>query len=72
MSSDKTTLQALEKIVAALLVELKKTQGVSISDVKNKAKLSVDSRLHPDGDQNKVSSENMEVANEIDRILGSL
>jgi hypothetical protein len=71
MSSDKSTLQALEKIAAALLVELKE-KGISISKVKDKAKLSVDPRLHPDGEQNKVSSENMEVASEIDRILGSL
>lgn len=71
MSSDKSTLQALEKIVAALLVELKE-KGISISKVKDKAKLLVDTRLNPNGEQNKVSSENMEVANEIDRILGPL
>lgn len=68
MSTNKSTLEALEKIVTAMLGSLS-AKGISIREIEKQALLSINRRLHSDGDSNQVSQTDRDLADEVERIF---
>lgn len=68
MSTNNSTLEALEKIVTAILGSLS-AKGTSIREIEKQALLSINRHLHCDGDSNQVSQTDRDLADEVERIF---